>query len=54
MHIASNISGVVEYYHQDHLSSTRLKANCTGGVVYNSNYEPYGLGYGKSGSEEYR
>ena len=25
MHIASNTSGTVEYYHVDHLGSTRLK-----------------------------
>ncbi|MBN2335280.1 hypothetical protein JXL21_06935 [Candidatus Bathyarchaeota archaeon] len=41
MHIASNSSGVVEYYHQDHLGSTRLKTNSTGGVIYESNYESY-------------
>lgn len=54
MHIASNSSGTVEYYHQDHLGSTRLKTNSTGGVVYESNYEPYGPGYGEQGSEDYR
>jgi len=54
LHLASNSSGVVEYYHQDHLGSTRLKTNSTGGVVYESNYEPYGPGYDESGSEEFR
>jgi RHS repeat-associated protein len=54
IHIASNDGGTIEYYHQDHLGSTRLKTDSTGGVVYESNYEPYGLGSGESGSEEYR
>ena len=54
MHVAVNSSGVVEYYHVDHLGSTRLKTNSTGGVVYESNYEPYGPGYDESGSEDYR
>ncbi len=54
LHLASNSSGTIEYYHQDHLGSTRLKTNSTGGVVYESNYEPYGPGCGESGSEEYR
>ncbi|MCK4582559.1 hypothetical protein KAU18_04520 [Candidatus Bathyarchaeota archaeon] len=39
MHLASNSSDNIEYYHQDHLGSTRLKTNSTGGVVYESNYE---------------
>jgi RHS repeat-associated protein len=54
LHVASNSSGTVEYYHVDHLGSTRLKTNSTGGVVYESNYEPYGPGCGESGSEDYR
>ena len=53
LHITSISSGTVEYYHQDHLGSTRLKTNSTGGVVYESNYEPYGPGCGEFGSEEY-
>ncbi len=40
MHLASISSGTVEYYHVDHLGSTRLKTNSTGGVIYESNYEP--------------
>lgn len=39
LHLASNSSDNIEYYHQDHLGSTRLKTNSTGGVVYESNYE---------------
>ena len=54
MHLASNSSGTVEYYHQDHLGSTRLKTNSSGGIVYEPNYEPYGPGSGESGSEDYR
>ena len=45
---------VFEYYHQDHLGSTRLKTDSTGVLIYESNYEPYGPGSGESGSEEYR
>jgi len=54
MHIASNSSGTVEYYHVDHLGSTRLKTNSTGSVIYESNYEPYGPGCCESDSEDYR
>ncbi|MBN2335864.1 RHS repeat-associated core domain-containing protein [Candidatus Bathyarchaeota archaeon] len=54
MHIASNSSGTVEYYHVDHLGSTRLKMDGAGDVVYESNYEPYGPGCGEEGSEDYR
>lgn len=54
LHLASNSTGTIEYYHQDHLGSTRLKTNSTVGVVCESNYEPYGPGSGESGSEDYR
>ena len=54
MHIASSTSGTVEYYHVDHLGSTRLKTNSTGEKVYSSNYEPFGPGVGEPGSEDYR
>ena len=39
LHTAENYSGTLEYCHQDHLGSTRLKTGGTGGVVYESNYE---------------
>jgi len=54
LHVAENRSGTVEYYHQDHLGSTRLKTNATGDVVYESNYKPFGPSHGESGSEEYK
>ena len=38
MHLAVNSSGAVEYYHVDHLGSTRLKTSSTGGGVYESSY----------------
>ena len=54
MHLASISSGTVEYYHVDHLGSTRLKTDASGNAIYKSNYEPYGPEYGESGSEEFR
>ncbi|MBN2335861.1 RHS repeat-associated core domain-containing protein [Candidatus Bathyarchaeota archaeon] len=54
MHIASSSGGTLEYYHVDHLGSTRLKTDGAGDVVYVSNYEPYGPGCGEEGSEDYR
>jgi RHS repeat-associated protein len=54
MHIASNTTGTVEYYHVDHLGSTRLKTAANGSAIYKSNYEPFGPGSGESGSEDYR
>jgi len=47
-------SGTMEYFHVDHLGSTRLRTDASGSVTYSSNYEPYGPGYGESGSEEFR
>ncbi|MFH2112436.1 MAG: RHS repeat-associated core domain-containing protein [Candidatus Bathyarchaeota archaeon] len=38
----------------DHLGNTRLKTDASGNVIYESNYEPYGPGYSKSGLEEFR
>ena len=54
MQVASVVNGTVEYYHVDHLGSTRLKTNSTGDVIYGSNYEPFGPSRGESGSEDYR
>ena len=47
-------SGTVEYFHQDHLGSTRLKTNSTGGVVYDTNYVPFGPDQDEEGSEEFK
>lgn len=54
LHLASYSSGTVEYFHSDHLGSTRLKTNALGNIVYNSNYKPYDPEYGESGSETFR
>lgn len=54
LHIAENRSGTLKYYHQDHLGSTRLKTNGTGGIVYETNYVPFGPEHGESGNEEYK
>ena len=54
MHVVSNTLDVVEYYHVDHLGSTRLKTAANGSSVYESNYEPFGPSSGESGSEDYR
>jgi hypothetical protein len=48
MHIASNNTDSIEYYHVPHLDSTRLKTDNTGSVVYSSNYEPFGSSSGES------
>jgi RHS repeat-associated protein len=44
----------LSYYHVDHLGSTRLKTDAVGGIVYVSNYEPFGVGCGEDGGEDYR
>jgi RHS repeat-associated protein len=54
LHIASDTTGTVEFYHVDHLGSTRLKTDSSGGIVYVSNYEPFGVGCGEDGGEDYR
>ena len=38
LHIAENRSDAVEYFHHDHLGSTRLKTNTSGEAVYGANY----------------
>jgi hypothetical protein len=45
---------MVEYFHQDHLGSTRLKTNANGGVVYETNYKPFGPNQNETGSEEFK
>lgn len=54
MHIASNTNGTIEYYHVDHLGSTRLKTAANGSAIYESNYEPFGPSSGENGDEDYR
>ena len=54
LHIAENRSGTLEYYHQDHLGSTRLKTDGNGDSIYDTNYIPFGSTYGESGSEEFK
>ena len=53
-HIASNTTGIIEYFHNDHLGSTRLKTYSNKTVIYASDYKPFGFGYNESGVEEYR
>jgi len=54
LHFAENRSGTVEFFHQDHLGSTRLKTNSTCGVVYDTNHVPFGPDQGEAGSEEFK
>jgi len=54
LHIAENRSGTIEYFHQDHLGSTRLKTNSTGGIVFSTNYKPFGPSYAETGTEEFK
>ncbi len=54
LHVAENRSGTLEYFHQDHLGSTRLKTDANGDAVFTRNYEPFGPDYDGSGSEEFK
>jgi RHS repeat-associated protein len=54
LHIAENRSGTLEYYHQDHLGSTRLKTDSNGNSIYDTNYMPFGPVHEESGSEEFK
>ncbi|UCD45064.1 MAG: RHS repeat-associated core domain-containing protein [Candidatus Bathyarchaeota archaeon] len=54
LHLAEDRDGIVEYYHQDHLGSTRLRTDGGGSSVFSRDYEPFGPDYGGSGSEEYK
>jgi len=48
LHVAENRAGTIEYYHQDHLGSTRLKTNSTGGKVFSDNYKQHVVYYQQS------
>ena len=52
--LAERTGGIVTYLHQDHLGSTRLVTDSNGNKVFSSNYQPYGVDSGISGSEEFR
>jgi RHS repeat-associated protein len=54
LQVAKIIGAVITYVHQDHLGSTRLKTDASGNPVYSSNYQPFGVGEDKAGSEEFR
>jgi len=54
LHVAENRSGTLEFYHQDHLGSTRLKTDANGDAVFTRNYEPFGPDYDGTGSEEFK
>jgi len=54
LHISENRSGMIEYFHQDHLGSTRLKTDENGTSIYETNYAPFGPSYGESGLEEFK
>ncbi|MHB8702455.1 MAG: RHS repeat-associated core domain-containing protein [Nitrososphaerales archaeon] len=41
------------YYQQDNLGSTRLVTNSLGSTIFSSDYLPFGLNYGLSGSESF-
>jgi RHS repeat-associated protein len=40
--IAKTVNGVTEYYHTDHLGSTRLITDGSGNVITDINYSPFG------------
>lgn len=52
--VAEKTGSTVTYLHQDHLGSTRLITDASGNRVFRSNYQPFGVDSGKSGSEEFR
>ncbi len=49
--IAKNVDGLIQYYHRDHLGSTRLLTDESGNVRSNAEYEPFGKST-KSGEAE--
>jgi RHS repeat-associated protein len=49
--LIATVSGTTKsYFHQDHLGGTRLVTQ-SGSVVFSTNYEPFGVPYGASGSD---
>jgi RHS repeat-associated protein len=54
LQVAENRGGAVEYFHEDALGSTRLKTNSTGGVIFKSNYLPFGQTVNSTGTEDFK
>jgi RHS repeat-associated protein len=49
--LVATVSGSTRsYFHEDHLGNTRLVTQ-SGSVVFSTNYEPFGVPYGASGSD---
>jgi len=44
----------VEFFHQEHLGSTRLKTDGNGDSIYVINYQPFSPAHGESGSKEFK
>ncbi|MGA2664039.1 MAG: RHS repeat-associated core domain-containing protein [Nitrososphaerales archaeon] len=53
MQVASVTSSTVLFFHEDELGSTRLTSGSGGASVFSSDYMPYGVQYGASGSQSY-
>jgi len=47
-------SGAVQYYIGDHLGSTRQVRDSSRGLVFSTDYEPFGKPYSPSGTEAYK
>ncbi len=52
--IARIINDTVRYYHANHIGSTRLVTNSSGGVVFNSNYKPFGAQVNQTGTDPFK
>ncbi|MDG7015905.1 MAG: RHS repeat-associated core domain-containing protein [Nitrososphaerota archaeon] len=54
LQLAKVVAGTTAYYLiDDALGSTRLVTTLNAASVFSSNYQPYGMSYGQSGSEEF-
>jgi len=52
--IARIVNGTVRYYHANHIGSTMLVTNSSGGTVFNSNYKPFGAQVNQTGTDPFK
>ena len=51
--VAKTVDKEVYFYHKDHLGSTSLVSNSSGGIEYSSDYYPFGESYNSEGGERF-
>ena len=51
--VAKKVNNQINYYHSDQISSTSIITDSNSGIVYKSDYLPFGTGFNIQGKEQY-